>query len=255
MFLRRLKYVVRRLQLVFVLCVLVLLVVAIAIQKPDLPPVITAFLPRSLQAFVQKPLAIETIAAVSLEPAGSALVGLTVSRHGRTGPITVQLADLPEGVAATVRPLQGEESMTRIDFSASESLGDSDLEATVSVRASIGEESATQQFLLLVPRVGRPVLVPPARIILKPGMEEDVLVGIRRNGFNGPLMIRAPTPPAGVSVSELQMTEGTSSGKIRVAISGDAPEGDFWMKLGTSAYGREITTARSGSRPSDCRPA
>lgn len=234
--------VFRRIQLFFVLGTFVLLLAAIAVRKPDLPPTIAALLPQSFRVLVQKPLALAPMTPVSLVPTGSGSVDLLVLRNGRTGPVVIEVTDLPEGVTASVAPIQGEESATRLELTASDALGDTDLEATVSVRASIDKDSTSQTFLLRVPRVGRPGFAPLERIILKPGMEATVAVGVKRNGFEGPLVIRGLDPPSGVDVPETQLSEGTSTADLHIAVTNDAAEGDFPIALAMSAYGRTVVS-------------
>ena len=232
----------RRLQYLFVLGTFLLLVAAVILRKPDLPPVIAAMLPQTFRVLVQKPLAVEPISPVSLAPMGSDFVTIMVQRHGRIGPITIALADVPEGVTASVQPIPAEGSATRIEFTASTMLGDTDLEAQVTVQASIGKDSASQLLHLRVPRVGRPDFAPLDRIILKPGMEEAVSVRVNRNGFEGPLAIRGLDPPSGVVVSEMQIPQGTSTADLRIAIDADAADGTFPIALSTAAYGRDIVS-------------
>ena len=232
----------RRLQYLLVLGTFLLLVAAVILRKPDLPPVIAAMLPQTFRVLVQKPLAVEPISPVSLAPMGSDFVTIMVQRHGRIGPITIALADVPEGVTASVQPIPAEGSATRIEFTASTMLGDTDLEAQVTVQASIGKDSASQLLHLRVPRVGRPDFAPLDRIILKPGMEEAVSVRVNRNGFEGPLAIRGLDPPSGVVVSEMQIPQGTSTADLRIAIDADAADGTFPIALSTAAYGRDIVS-------------
>ena len=232
----------RRLQYLFVLGTFLLLVAAVILRKPDLPPVIAAMLPQTFRVLVQKPLAVEPISPVSLAPMGSDFVTVVVQRHGRIGPITIALADVPEGVTASLQPIPTEGSATRIEFTASAMLGDTDLEAQVTVQASIGKDSASQLLHVRVPRVGRPDFAPLDRIILKPGMEEAVSIRVNRNGFEGPLAIRGLDPPSGVIVSEMQVPRGDSVADLRIAIDADAADGTFPIALSTAAYGRDIVS-------------
>jgi len=232
----------RRLQYLFVLGTCLLLVAAVILRKPDLPPAIVAMFPQTFRVLVQKPLAVEPISPVSLAPADSGSVTVVVQRHGRTGQLAIALADVPEGVTASVQPIPVEGSATRIEFTASTMLGDTDLEAQVTVQASIGKDSASQLLHLRVPRVGRPDFAPLNRIILKPGMEEAVSVRVNRNGFEGPLAIRALNPPSGVIVSEMQVPQGASAADLRIAIDTDAADGTFPITLSTAAHGRDIVS-------------
>jgi hypothetical protein len=232
----------RKIQVFFVFGTFVLLLVAIAGRKPDLPPTIAALFPDSFRALVQKPFELSPIAPVSLVPTGSGAVDLYVLRNGRTGPVVIEVTDLPDGVTASVAPVQSGESTTRLEFTASDALGDKDLEATVSVRASVDKDSASQHVLLRVPRVGRPDFAPLGRIILKPGMEAPVAVGVQRNGFEGPLVIRAIDSPGGVDCPETRLPEGTLTADLHIKVANDAAEGDFPIALEMSAYGRSVVS-------------
>lgn len=231
----------------FIMLFPVLVAVALAVDsrvldKPVLRPVLATMFPDALRSLVQKPLALAPITPVSLIPTGSGSTDISILRDGRKGPVTIEVTGLPEGVTATVQPIPGEASNTRVEFTASESLGDTDVEAHVTVRGSIAAESASQQLLLRVPKVGRPGFASLNSMILKPGMEETVAVGVRRNGFDGPLVIRAVDPPPGVEVSEATLPAGTAKADIRVIVAKESAEGVFPIVLAMSAYGRTIVS-------------
>ncbi|MFM9198101.1 MAG: hypothetical protein ACKOWG_20640 [Planctomycetia bacterium] len=210
------------------------------LEKPVLGPALAGMFPKVVQAFIRKPLAIAPITPVSLIPTGSGSTDLSIVRDGRTGPVTIELTGLPEGVTASVQPIAVEASTARVEFTAADSLGDTDVESHITVRASIADESASQQLLLRVPKVGRPVFLPLDTTILKPGMEEAVTVKVRRNGFAGPLVIRAIDPPPGVDVTDVELPGGSSAADIRVIVGKDSAEGTFPIPLTMSAYGRAI---------------
>jgi hypothetical protein len=231
----------KKLQQLFVFVVLLLLVVGIFWRKADLTETIATVLPEVFRVVAPTPLAIETIAPASLVPSGNASVDVVVARNGRPGPIAIEVTNVPNGITVTVHPVQGEESTARIELAASETLGDTALDATATVRASIADNIASQQLFIRVPCVNRPSFPPLDRIILKPGMEETVAVRIQRNGFEGPLSIHAVNPPSGVRVTELTPTEGASESAFHIATEPDAPEGDSPIKFEMSAYGRIVT--------------
>jgi hypothetical protein len=213
------------------------------LAEPVLLPAVASLFPQAIRSIIQRPLAIFPISPVELIPTGEASVNLTISRHGRSGPVAIDVTGLPEGITASVQPIAGEESTTRIDFFPSETLGDNDVESHVTVRAAIAKDSATQEFVLRVPRVSRPSFAPLDKtVLLKPGMEEAVAIRVRRNGFDGPLVIRALDPPPGVDIAEAHLQGGASLADLHVFVTNDAAEGRFPIALTMSAYGRTIVT-------------
>jgi hypothetical protein len=227
----------------FVVGALLLVGLALSGRKLDLPPAVEAFMPDVLRTIAKpEPLSIAPISPINLVPLGSSTVDLHVMRNGRNGPVAIEVSGVPEGVTASVQSLSDEASTTKIECTASADLGDRDLEATVTVTASIAKDTAAQQFVIRVPSVGRPSFATIERIVMKPGMEENVAIHVQRNGFEEAITIQPLSTPQGVHVPKIDLPKGVSSAVLHLVIGDDAVEGECPVALEMSAYGRKIVS-------------
>lgn len=227
----------------FFVGVLLLVGLALSGRKPDLPAAVETLLPDVFRTIApQKPLSINPISPMNLVPLGSSAVDLHVIRNGRNGPIAIEVAGVPAGVTASVQPLSDEASTTTIECVASADMGDVELEATITVTATIAQDIAVQQFVVRVPRIGRPSFVTIERILLKPGMEENVAIHVQRNGFEEAIKIQPLSTPQGVHVPEIDIPNGDSSAVLHLVIGDDAAEGDCPITLELLAYGRKVAS-------------
>jgi hypothetical protein len=180
------------------------------------------------------------LAPVTLLPGAGAKVALRVDRGSASGPVQVEVADVPAGVSVKPLAIPAQESTGNLELAAGDKLGDAELKATVRVTVKVGEQKAERPLALVVSKLNLPKLLPPAEVVVQPGTTAYVDVPLERNGFGGPLPLRAEGVPAKVEVVVLPIAAGQNASKMRIVAAADAPEGRHNVRLTTTAQGRTI---------------
>jgi len=178
---------------------------------------------------------------VTLQPGGQTTVELKVERNENKGPITIEVDGLPEGVTAKAADIAEGESTGQLQLAAAQSLGDTELPASLSVKVKAGEMEATQTLGLKVPKLSLPSFSPASEVILQPGSSRAVDVGIQRNGFQGPMEVRAEGTPAKISCKVAGVAADMNSTKLEITAAADAPDGNHKIRVATTLYGRNIS--------------
>jgi hypothetical protein len=187
-----------------------------------------------------KPVQLAELSPVTLDPGAGVKVSLQVERGGNTGPIQVELADVPAGVSVKPITIPAGESAGQLELAAGEKLGDSELKATLRVTARLGEQKAERPLALVVNKLKIPKLVAPPEVVVQPGATAFVDLTVERNGYPGPIALKAEGVPAKVRATVLNVAAGQSAAKMRIAAEADAPDGRHTLRVATTAYGRTI---------------
>jgi len=187
-----------------------------------------------------QPIQLAELAPVTLLPGAGAKVALRVDRGSASGPVQVEVADVPAGVFVKALAIPAQESTGNLELAAGDKLGDTELKATLRVTVRAGEQKAERPLALVVGKLSLPKLLPPAEVVVQPGTTAFVDVPVERSGYSGPLPLRAEGVPAKVEVVVLPIASGQNASKMRIVAAADAPEGRHNVRLATSAHGRAI---------------
>lgn len=187
-----------------------------------------------------KPIKLAKLKPVKLEPGGRVVVELKVERNGNAGPIQVQVADVPEGIAASAVPIAPEASAGPLELQADMFLGDAELSANLSVTVAIGELKATELLGVQVPKLAIPSFQPVAGVVLQPGTKAVVDLTINRNGYEGPVTIAVETPPAGITCRVAHAAAESTTAKIEVTVLAGVANGSHKLRVASALLGRSI---------------
>ncbi len=187
-----------------------------------------------------KPISLAEVAPVTLQPGAQTVVELKVERNGNEGPIQIQIDPVPEGITAKSGTIAADASGTQLMLAADPSLGDADLLATINVTVKLGEQTATRQVGLHVPRLLLPTFLPVAEVMLQPGSNRLVDVLIQRDGYEGPLSLRVEGTPEKVSCTVADIIAGQDTTKLQIAAVPGIADGVYPLRVATTLYGRDI---------------
>lgn len=189
-----------------------------------------------------KPISLTEFKPVTLEPGAQAKVELTVERNDNAGPIEFQLGELPKGVSVETPAIAEDKSAGQMIVKAAQSLGDEPLAASFKVTAKIGEQTASQQLTVNVPKLNLPTLLPMAAILAQPGQSMTADVKLKRNGFKAavPLRIEGATDKVQCKLANASLEQDAT--KLQITIAGDAPDADLKIGVAATLYGRKIST-------------
>ncbi|MCK4616809.1 MAG: hypothetical protein KAT50_08035, partial [Pirellulales bacterium] len=173
---------------------------------PPPPPVVEVSVP------TEEPKVIELaeLDNVVLMPAGQGELEVRVMRNGNKGSVSVSVKGLPNGVSPSPESLVIKEgsSAGKIVLQASESLGDAEVKASVTVQAKLKEMTATRDLDVVVNKVFRPEFGTSKTILLQPGASKAISVQLKKNSFAGPV----PVAVSGGGTALSAQVESPSSG-------------------------------------------
>ena len=155
---------------------------------PPPPPVVEVSVP------TEEPKVIELaeLDNVVLMPAGQGELEVRVMRNGNKGSVSVSVKGLPNGVSPSPESLVIKEgsSAGKIVLQASESLGDAEVKASVTVQAKLKEMTATRDLDVVVNKVFRPEFGTSKTILLQPGASKAISVQLKKNVLRGQFLSR-----------------------------------------------------------------
>ncbi|MBC7353831.1 MAG: hypothetical protein H5U08_15820, partial [Thermogutta sp.] len=166
-----------------------------------------------------------------------------VDRKGRTGAIKLEVGNLPQGIQAKIGDIPDGQSETELVLTADTSLGENELTAVIEVRATLGNDKASQNVAVHVPKTPLPDWKMPGQLYLKPGGEISFQVDLDRKGYTGPLALRVEQLPEGVVAEPVTVAESDRQAIVRLRAEPQAKEGDFSVPVVLAAG------ARTASRP------
>ena len=189
-----------------------------------------------------KPITLSKLKPVTLEPGAQAKIELAVERNDNTGPIEFELGELPKGVSVETPTIAEDKSAGQMIVKAAQSLGDEPLTASFQITAKIGEQTASQQLAVNVPKLNLPSLLPMAAILVQPGQSTTTDVKLKRNGFKAavPLRIEDATDKVRCKLANTSLEQDTT--KLQITVAGDAPDTDLKLRVTATLYGRQIST-------------
>ena len=189
-----------------------------------------------------KPISLAELKSVTLEPGAQAKVEVKIERNENAGPIEVELGELPKGIAVDIPEIAADKSEGDLIVKAAESLGDEALDASIKVTATIGEQTASQDLKVSVPKLNLPSLLPMKAVLLQPGQSMTADVKLNRNGFKGPVPLRVEGANDKVKGKLASTKLEQDATKLQVTVAPDAPDKDMKLRVATTLYGRNIST-------------
>ena len=204
------------------------------------PPVVEAPPEPEPEAPKPQPISLAELKSLTLEPGAQAKVEVKVERNGNNGPVKLELGELPKGISAETPDIPEGKSTGQMVVKAAESLGDEPLTLSLKVTGKIGEQTASQQLAVNVPKLNLPSVLPMAAVLLQPGKSTEVDVKLKRNGFKGPVALRVEGATAKVQCKLASASLEQDATKMKVTVAADAPDADLKIRVATTLYGRKI---------------
>jgi hypothetical protein len=206
-------------------------------------------------------------AQIGVPRGGTAALGVSVARKGYDGPITITVVDPPAGL--TVRPgtIGPGQSLGGVSFSGSAALefepvplrlvgrgqgpdGAIQVEATKALvfaqQSGLSTNTVVQQGLAAAPALPTPVILdaPAEPIEIAHGLTGTIPIkALRFKGADAALGFTALSAPPGLSIASASLPEKTTTGKVTINTSLEAPLGRATVILqakGKFATGEEI---------------
>lgn len=179
-----------------------------------------------------------------LNPGGEASLSVDLDRKGYTGPVTLRVEQLPEGVASEpVNVAEGAQQAT-LHFKAGPQVKEGDFSAQVVLAA--GGRTASRPVKLVIRK--NLFTVECFRVVtLKPGETRDVDIPIRRNGYAGPITLTFENLPEGVTLTASEVPAGATSVKFHFSVNPQAHERvrSVWVQAtGSGASFRDAIVVR-----------
>jgi hypothetical protein len=178
---------------------------------------------------------------LALEPGGSASLLVTaVRKGGYSGPIGLELRNLPAQVTAGRAEIGAGKNSVAIRLAAAAgaplaSRGDVDVLGTAPLG---GQQAASPSFTVRVqPPPALAVKVEPTPAVLKPGGKLKFKVTIERQQFNGPVSLTMAGLPAKVTIAAATIPAEQSAGEIEFTAAPDAEPGQADATLTASGSG------------------
>lgn len=189
-----------------------------------------------------KPIQLTSLAPVTLDPGGQAMIELRIERNGNEGPAEINVAGAAAGITTKAVPILAPASAGQIEILAAESLGDEALETSLQVTVAIGEQTTTQALVVNVNKLNMPTFLTPQAVLLQPGAKANVVVQVERNGYEGPLALRLEGLPAKVTGKVEPLAAGQSQANVEITAAGDAGDLSHKASLEVTHFGRTIAT-------------
>ncbi len=168
---------------------------------------------------------------ITIRPGESATCTITVDRRGLTGPIAVQVQNLPPGVSASPLEIPDGQSSGELTLTADKSLGENEIAMAATVQIEVAGQKATQSLMLTIPRLALPELTVPASVFVFPGAKVPIEVGLQREGTAVPVELRLEKIPEGVSCPAIQVAADAAKATLEVSATGQAAEGDHQVEV------------------------
>jgi hypothetical protein len=174
---------------------------------------------------------------VTLEPGGRATVELRVERNGNDGPIQVQVAGAPQGITATPAQIPAGQSVGQLALAADAAAADK-LSGKVDVTIKAGQATATQSVAVTVSKPNVPAFQPLQGIIVQPGTTATINLTVQRNGFAGPIEMRAEGVSDKVAIRAGNLAAGQNESKLEIVAAADAPAATYSLRIAGIAQGQ-----------------
>jgi hypothetical protein len=182
-------------------------------------------------ATARKPLALSALTPVKLEAGGRASVELRVERNGAEGPIQIQIANVPQGLAASAAEIPAGQSLGRLDLVVSDMLAAGEIGGTLEITIAVGQAQAKQSLAVSVTKPNLPTFEPVADVFVQPGGSASVRLVLRRNGYVGPLEVRPEGISDKVSLRAEDIAAGKIETKLEIAAAADTPEATHSLRV------------------------
>jgi hypothetical protein len=226
--------------------------------------------------------------AVAIPRGGTALIPVTVTRNGSTGPIELDVRGLPEGSGVTAIPgtVPAGQTIGVVGLKADAASHFDVRDVQVVGKGQDGRAVAASRTIVFaqqtistpgfgmagtIPSYGRPFLgltaavTRPGPIVLNPGAAKlvvprtgtvDVPLRIVRKGDEkAKYQLGALSPPTGLSVAAPEVGEGSTRATVKVTAAADAPLGPLTLGLVAYPSGQGVDGARRGAGPQSPPPA
>ena len=187
-----------------------------------------------------KPIQLAPMSPIVLEAGGKQTLDLKIERNGNKGPIQVEVEGMPEGVTVTPVEIADTESAGKLELAAVQSLGNEDLNASLTVVVKVGKLTSKQPLGVKVPKLKLPTFAAAKPILLQPGKSTSLNLAINRSGFQGPINLTVQGAPANVVTKVTAVTADQNQSELNVTIAANAPNGDHKLAVSTTLYGRII---------------
>ncbi|MGQ9503305.1 MAG: hypothetical protein ACUVQG_00205 [Thermogutta sp.] len=219
-----------------ILLVLTALLLKAGCRKAGSPPALEEVEPLPSQTVEAPPPTVEPpvlspLAPMTLKPGESATCELSVDRRSLTGPINVQVQNLPPGVSAKAAEIPEGQSKGQLTITADESLGENEISAAATVQIEVAGQRASQPLMLTIPRVPLPEIAVPDSVFVFPGAKVAIDVTFQREGVILPLELRLEKLPEGLSCSPVQVPGDAAKATLEVTATGQATEGDHQAQV------------------------
>ncbi len=229
----------KALAIVLVLCTPFVLLLATGCGSSE-PPVVEAPAPEP-EPPKPKTITLAEFKPITLESGAQAKIELVVERNDNQGPIEFLLEELPKGVSVEAPAIAEDKSKGQMIVKAAQSLGDEPLTASFKVTAKIGEQTASQQLAVNVPKLNLPSLLPMAAMLVQPGQSMTADVKLKRNGFKAPVPLRIEGATDKVQCKLANASLEQDATKLQVTVAGNAPDADIKIRVATTLFGRKIS--------------
>lgn len=170
-------------------------------------------------------LRIDAPATVSLRAGERRRVEVQLVREDLDRPVAIHLEGLPAGLAATEAtvPASGSEASVEI-VAADDAI---EISKQIKLVASAGPSQAETLLNLTVqPKASLRVVESPATLHVRAGKETAFTVVIRREAFDGPVSVRFPDLPKGVTIEQVTVPAQGRSAVLKAVVDEDAEEGE-----------------------------
>jgi hypothetical protein len=189
----------------------------------------------------QKPMALAALAPVKLEAGGRTAVELRVERNGAQGPIQVQIANVPQGIAASAAEIPAGQSIGRLDLLSSDMTAAAETNGQLEITLTAGQAQARQSLVVTVSKPTLPSFEPVGDTFVQPGGSASVRLVLRRNGYAGPLEVRPEGISEKISLRASEIAAGQNETKLEIAAAADTPEASHSLRVTGLAQDRQFS--------------
>lgn len=203
-------------------------------------------------------------AVVSVARGNRTLLLLNASRQRFNDAVNVEFTNLPEGVAADHGVFDPGETRIPVVISAAADAAPGGTLLDIRGTSANGISGGFEQTIPLVYGRNKTVfdayearrlalavteeapfsieLVPPKAPLVHNSAVNLKVIAHRKEGFDGPIRLRAPWTPKGCGLPQQTIAKGESETTIRLEVRGDAPKGEVKLVLVGDSAGYEVCT-------------
>ncbi|WP_347243729.1 hypothetical protein [Thermogutta sp.] len=156
-----------------------------------------------------------------LKPGEEVPIQIELDRKGYTGPLSLRVEQLPEGVIGEPVSVPDDAQKVTLQLKAGTEAKEGEFSAQVVLAA--GARTAARPIKLVIRK--NLFAVDCFRVVtLKPGESRDVDIPIRRNGYAGPITFTFENLPEGVTLTASEVPAGATSVKFHFSVNPQAHE-------------------------------